>query len=78
MIVYVAQTSYPSGDLVGEVLCVGSEWNQVMKQVMEHHELSEYVAKRKVADNKWRIHVDGDLYVDVIKFTVDAPIPKDY
>lgn len=77
MIVYVAQVSYPSSDMQGEVLCVGSEWNRVMHEVMGHFELSQYMNKEKLNDRTWRIHVDGDLYVDVIKFTVDAEIPKD-
>lgn len=77
MIVYIAQNSYPTIDGVGEVLAVGSEWNRLMHEVMAHFELDQYTSKKKVNDNTWRIHVDGDFYVDIIKFTVDAEIRKD-
>lgn len=76
MIVYVAQESYPNVELKGSVLAVGSEWNRIMHEVMGHYGLDQYMSKTKVDDRTWRIHVDGDLYVDVIKFTVDAQIPN--
>lgn len=74
MIVYVAQTAYPARNGVSGVLSVGSEWNKVMKQVMEHYDLDQYCAKTKLSDHEWHVHVSDDLHVQVTKFTVDAPI----
>lgn len=80
MLVYVAQISYPAdepdGGMMGEVLCVGSEWNRVMKQVMEHYERDLYADIKKLSNSTWQVHIDGDLYVDVTKFVVDEPIPS--
>lgn len=75
MHVYVAQQSYPSSDLLGEVLCVGTEWNRVIKQIMDHYDLDQYTQKIKHDDRTWEVHVDGDLYIRVTKFSVNDSIP---
>lgn len=80
-IVYLAQHVYPSSEtdqnpaLVDSVIGVASEWNLAVKMVMEDYpHLDHYASKTKVNDHTWRIHIDGDLYVDIIKCKLNHKI----